>query len=56
MTTYSSILAWDIPRTEKTGRLWYMVGYSPWCHKRAGHDLVTKQQTKQAYLNKLMTE
>ena len=27
MTTYSSILAWEIPRTEAPGR------YSPWGHK-----------------------
>ena len=23
-----------------------LVGYSSWCHKRVGHDLVTKQQQK----------
>ena len=33
----SSILAWDIPSTEEPG-------YSPWGHRRVGHDLVIKQQ------------
>ena len=37
MATYSSILAWRIPWTEEPGGL-----YSPWGHKRVGHDLVTK--------------
>ena len=36
MATHSSILAWEIPWTEETGRL-----YSPWGQKRVGHDLVT---------------
>ena len=31
--TYFSILAWEIPRTEE-----------PWCCKRVGHNLATKQQ------------
>ena len=38
MATHSSILAWEIPRTEQPG------GYSPWGHKRAGQELATKQQ------------
>ena len=38
MTTYSSILAWEIPWTEEPGRL-----QSMGC-KRFGHDLATKQQ------------
>ena len=33
MVTYSNILAWEIPWTEKP---------SPWGHKRVGHDLETK--------------
>ena len=37
MATHSSILAWGIPWTEKPG------GYSPWDHKRIGHDLGTNQ-------------
>ena len=37
METHSSILAWEIPWTEKLG------GHSP-CHKRVGHNLATKQQ------------
>ena len=37
MATHSSILAWGIPWTEKPG------GYSPWDHKRMGHDLGTNQ-------------
>ena len=38
IATHFSILAWEIPWTEDPG------GYSPWDHKRVGHDLVTKQQ------------
>ena len=38
MATHSSILAWEIPRTEG------LAGYSPWGHKRVGHNLATKQQ------------
>ena len=30
------VLSWKIPWTEEPG------GYSPWGHKRVGHDLVTK--------------
>ena len=41
MATHSSILAWEIPWTEEPGRL-----YSPWGHKKGGHDLVTKQHKK----------
>ena len=37
--SYSSILAWEIPRTEGPGRL-----YSPWGHKRVRHNLATRQQ------------
>ena len=36
MATHSSILACESPWTEEPG------GYSPWIHKRTGHDLVTK--------------
>ena len=45
MATHSSILAWGTLRTEG------LVGYSPWDHKRVGHDLATKQQ--QQIYNKL---
>ena len=38
METYSSILAWEIPWTEKPG------GLRPWGHKKVRHDLETKQQ------------
>ena len=38
MATHSSILAWEIPRTEEPGGLQFMGS------KRAGHDLMTKQQ------------
>ena len=38
MTTYSSILAWEILRTEK------LVGYRIGGRKRVKHNLVTKQQ------------
>ena len=40
MTTHSSILAWEIPRTEKPR------GYNPWGHRRVGYDLETKQQQR----------
>ena len=36
MATHSSILAWEIPRTEEPGGLWSMVS------QRVRHDLVTK--------------
>ena len=38
MVTHSSILAWEIPWTEETGRLQSMGS------QRIRHDLVTKQQ------------
>ena len=38
MATHSSILAWEIPWTEETGRLQSMGS------QRVGHDLATKQQ------------
>ena len=38
MTTHSSILAWEIPRTEELGGLQSMGS------QRVGHDLQTKQQ------------
>ena len=41
MAIHSSILAWEIPQTES------LAGYNPWGHKRVGHNLVTKQQSKQ---------
>ena len=39
MVTHSSVLAWEITWTEEHG------GLQSWGHKRAGHDLVTKQQS-----------
>ena len=42
IATVSHILAWEIPWTEEPG------GYSPWGHKRIGHDLATKQQYTKA--------
>ena len=44
MATHSSILAWEIPRTE--------VDYSPWGYKRVGQNLVTKQQQQEMENNK----
>ena len=44
MATHSSILAWEIPRTEEPGELLSM-GL-----QRVGHDLVTKQQQQQIRL------
>ena len=38
MATHSSILAWEIPRTEKPG------GHSPWGRKRMGPNLGTNEQ------------
>ena len=40
MATNSSILAWEIPRTEE------LVGYSPCGHNRVGRDLATKETKK----------
>ena len=40
---HSSMLAWEIPRTEEPGRPW-SIGL-----KRVEHDLATKQQQKQSY-------
>ena len=37
MEIHSSIFVWKIPQTEKPGGL-----YSPWGHKRVGHNLATK--------------
>ena len=45
MATRSSILAWEIPWTEKPGRLQSMGS------QRVGHNLVTKQQQQQLYIN-----
>ena len=41
MVTHSSILPWEIPWTEEPGEL-QVHGVT-----RVGHDLVTKQETKQ---------
>ena len=43
MATHSSVLAWEIPWTEETGRLQSMGS------QRVGHDLATKQQQQQIY-------
>ena len=37
MATHSSILAWEVPWTEKPD------GYSPWSFKRIRHELVIEQ-------------
>ena len=37
MATHFSVLAWEIPRTEKPGRLQSMGG-----SQKVGHDLATK--------------
>ena len=42
MAMHSSILAWEIPWTERI-----LVGYSPWSCKRVKHDLATKQHQPQ---------
>ena len=41
MATHTSILAWEIPRTEEPDGLQFME------LQRVGHDLATKQQQKQ---------
>ena len=41
MATYSSILGWEIPRTEE------LAGCGPWSHRRVEENLVTKQQTNE---------
>ena len=38
MATHSSILAWKSPGQRS------LLDYSPWGHKRVGHDSMTKQQ------------
>ena len=45
IATHSSILAWEVPRTKRPGRL-QSIG-----HKTAGHDLVTEQQQREITLN-----
>ena len=45
MATHSNILAWEIPWTEKPGRLQSMGS------QRDGYDLVTKQQQQQLSIN-----
>ena len=42
MATHSSILAWEIPRTEGS-----LAGFRPWGQKQVRHDLATKQQIEQ---------
>ena len=41
MATHSSILAWEIPRTEESG------GLQSTGSQRVGHNLVTKQQVNE---------
>ena len=43
MITHSSILAWEIPWTEKPGMLQSMVS-----QKKVGHDLATKPKQQQS--------
>ena len=43
MATYSSILAWEIPRTEEPGGLQFM-GL-----QRVGHDLVTEHSPRRGW-------
>ena len=43
MATHSSIASVFLPGESHGQRS--LVGYSPWGHKRVGHDLVTEQQT-----------
>ena len=45
MATHSSIVAWEIPWTER------LAGYSPWGHRRVRYDLATKQH-QQVYLSR----
>ena len=40
MAMHSSTVAW------KSHGQRSLVDYSPWCHKRVGHDLMSKQQQK----------
>ena len=50
MATHSNNLAWEIPwisRSILTWEIpcsWSLANYSPWVHKRTGHNLATKQQ------------
>ena len=43
IATHSSTLTWKIPWTEE------LTSYSPWSHRRVGHDLMTKQQLLQSF-------
>ena len=40
MATHSSVLAWEIPRTEN------LAGYGAWGRERVRHDLATKRQQR----------
>ena len=46
MATHSSILAWEIPWTDRPGRLQFMESQT------VRHDLATKQQQYQDYHNR----
>ena len=50
IATYSSIPAWEIPRTEEPG------GYSLWGLERVRHDLVTKTKTKKWIMNRCLLQ
>ena len=41
MATQPRILPWNIPWTKS------LVGYSPWSHKRVGHDLAIQEEEKE---------
>ena len=49
MATHSSVLAWEIPRKKS------LEGYSPWGHKRVGHDLETKQHQNDKHQYSILT-
>ena len=45
IATHSLFLSWKFHGQSS------LVGYSPWGHKRVGHDLITKHQTTQSGLS-----
>ena len=42
IATHSRVLAWEIPQRN-------LVGYSPWGHKRVGHDLGMKNKQQNGW-------
>ena len=52
MATRSSFLAWETPMDRKA----WQATYSPWGHRRVGHDLATKTATDAALHYKFVND